>query len=81
MKRISTNNYIEKTSGRKWRRMKGMPHSRNDRVKRQVRRLMETVNPITGKIYNRKEISEQTGLSWQTINRILNSTEGEVGLE
>lgn len=59
-----------KAAGRKWRRTKGMPYSRDAKLKSKIRRLIETDNPMTEKPYNRKEIADQLGISWQTVNRI-----------
>lgn len=59
-----------KTSGRKWKKTKGIPHAKDQKLKEKIRRLKDSINPVTDKEYNRKEVSDQLGISWQTVNRI-----------
>lgn len=72
---IETERFVN--AGRKWQKTKGMPHSKDEDLKAKIRKLMDAINPVTDKHYNRKEISDQLGISWQTVNRIC----GEVNKE
>lgn len=59
-----------KEAVRKYKKKPCTPFRRDKGLKEKVKKLLNTINPVTDKPYNRLEISQSLGISWKTINAI-----------